>query len=291
MTTTRTNQTLQLNDGWRLGYAEYGLPEGKPVIYFHGNPGSRLDGQMLDEAALVRLKVRLIAPDRPGIGLSDFQPNRTLDDWPRDVVALADALGLERFAVMGLSGGGPYVSVCALKIPERLTAAAIVSGAGPISVPGLTKGMDAGRFYLQGARLHPWLAQLFLELMKSGLEASRHSATPGAPPGMPAADVAALACPGVSQAYFAMLEESWRTGTRGVAWDAVILARPWGFRLEEITLPVHLWHGEVDNMVPVAMGRYVAQAIPKCEAKYYPDEGHVSLLANHLEEIVNVLAA
>jgi pimeloyl-ACP methyl ester carboxylesterase len=136
---TNSEHTFKLPDGRTLVYAEYGAPAGKPIIYFHGSPGSRLDPQMLDQSCLVKFNVRLIAPDRPGMGLSDFQPNRKISDWPDDVVALADSLGLHSFAVLGVSGGAPYAEVCALKIPHRLTAVAIVSGVGPFAAPDATR--------------------------------------------------------------------------------------------------------------------------------------------------------
>ena len=110
-----TASTIRLQDGRRLGYADLGDAGGTPVFYFHGFPSSRLEACMVEEHAR-RLGVRLLAVDRPGYGLSDDLPGRTIPDWPDDVVALADALGLERFAVVGSSGGGPYAIACAARI-------------------------------------------------------------------------------------------------------------------------------------------------------------------------------
>src|SRR5512140_2188131 len=106
--TAQTEQNITLPDGRKLAYAEYGDPDGKPVIYCHGNPGSRLDPKMLDLQLLRKFHVRIIAPDRPGMGGSDFLPGRKISDWPADVTALADGLHLDRFAILGISGGGPY---------------------------------------------------------------------------------------------------------------------------------------------------------------------------------------
>src|SRR5438552_17010722 len=116
-----TTTSITLRDGRRLGYAEYGDPAGVAVFYFHGTPGSRLEGTIADEAAK-RLRVRLIAIDRPGVGLSTFKPRRKLRDWPADVIALADALGIDRFAIVGLSGGGPHALAGARYIGTRLIA-------------------------------------------------------------------------------------------------------------------------------------------------------------------------
>jgi pimeloyl-ACP methyl ester carboxylesterase len=284
---TNSEHTLTLPDGRKLAYAEYGAPTGKPVIYFHGSPGSRLDPLMLDQEKLLKFNVHLIAPDRPGMGLSDFQPNRKICDWPQDVLALADAFGLERFGVLGISGGAPYAEVCALKIPERLTAVAIVSGFGPFDAPQATQGMGQGRFFLGAARLHPRLGEMFVGMMKS----SMHSAKLSEMPGMPPQDLELLAQPEFAGAFLATVEESWRQDTRGSAWDATLAARPWGFRLQEIRVPVHLWHGEADRNAPVGMGRFVAHAIPDCQAHIFPDEGHLSPLMRHFDEILQALVA
>ncbi|RPI30619.1 MAG: alpha/beta hydrolase [Chloroflexota bacterium] len=279
---------IRLPDGRQLAYAEYGDPQGKPVIYFHGNPSSRLEplmfGSHLDQAA----GLRVIAADRPGMGRSDFQPGRKLTGWPADVCALADSLHLDRFAVLGISAGGPYVSVCARMIPERLTVAGILSGVGPMNTPGGTKGMGMGRYYFRGAAIHPWLAELFVRMMRSSMSGTPRSGG-GAPPGMPPADIEALAQPELGKAFLASAVEAWSCGARGTAWDATLLARPWGFNLTDIQMPVYLWHGEADTNAPVAMGRFVAQSIPDCRAKFYPNEGHISVGVRYMDEILSVL--
>jgi len=284
-----TLQIVRLPDGRRLSYVECGVPDGKPVLYCHGNPGSRLDCFLFDAEVIARLGVRLISPDRPGIGGSDFQPGRRLVDWPDDVCALADILGLERFAVLGYSGGGPYAAVCAYKIPQRLSAAGIASGSAPLNIPGATRGMGPGRYYFRGAATHPRLAEVFLKLMGSGMKAGMKGGREMSLPGMPATDLEAMRRPGVGEAFLNTFREACIQGTRGAAWDATLLARPWGFRLEDICMPIYLWHGEEDANAPVGMGYYVAQSIPNCRAKFFPGEGHFSLGANHVAEILSTL--
>ena len=117
---------IELSDGRYLAISEYGAPGGEPVFFFHGWPGARLQGQLADEPAK-KLNIRFISPDRPGFGLSDFQPGRSILDWPKDILDLADSLGLDQFAVLGLSGGAPYALACAYAIPEQLTAVGIIS--------------------------------------------------------------------------------------------------------------------------------------------------------------------
>ena len=137
------HQQVKLHDGRTLGYAEYGDPGGVPVFYFHGFPGSRLDYLIFDDGNAARKTgARIIAPDRPGTGLSDPKRGRRMLDWPDDVGALADALDIKRFAVLGVSGGGPFAAACAYGIPERLIKTGIVCGMGPAHAPGMKDGVS-----------------------------------------------------------------------------------------------------------------------------------------------------
>ena len=161
-----TESHVILPDGRRLAYAEYGQPDGVPVFYFHGAPSSRLEPLLIGYETWARFGLRIIAPDRPGMGQSDFQANRGFSDWPKDVVALADALGLGQFAVLGNSGGGPYVAVCAARIPERLSAAVIVSGGWRMDWPEAKNNMPfVNRLVMILAGKAPFLLRLLLKAM------------------------------------------------------------------------------------------------------------------------------
>src|SRR5512143_3551033 len=158
--TCQSDNQIKLHDGRRLGYAEFGDPRGKPVLFFHGYPGSRWDGAETGHAA-ERMGVRLIVPYRPGMGLSDYQTKRRLLDWPTDVVELAHALGLDDFAVIGYSGGGPYALACAFQLGTRLSAVGVIAGVGPLTEPGALDGMVKTNIQLfQMARRTPWLLRL-----------------------------------------------------------------------------------------------------------------------------------
>ena len=253
----RLHQTVTLADGRTLGFAEYGDPSGRPVLFFPGTPSGRLFHHP-DESITLSLGARVFTIDRPGYGLADFQPGRTLLDWPDDVVQLADALGIHRFSVVGMSGGGPHAAACAFKIPQRLTAACIVSGMGPLDWPGATAGLPrARRLSATVAKHAPWLVRPLLWLVSNPRrnagrfydQISAQSAK---------ADRAVLARPEVR----AMVIENWtdatRCGVRGYAQEAVLLCRPWGFRLGDLTMQVQLWQGSADAVTPLSMGRCVA---------------------------------
>lgn len=292
MTASTTERTLVLSDGRRLGCAEYGDPAGRPLLYQHGIPGSRLD-LTVGAAEAARLGVRLIALDRPGIGLSDFRPGYRLIDWPADVVQAADQLGLERFAVLGHSAGVPFTLACAAVTPERLTRCGVVSGAAPADRPEVRAGMSAGnRFsYFLGGKL-PWLSHLQFSLMARVMRGNPAGAMRQMQRLARGADKAFLEThPEFIADMAASTGESFRQGSKGVEWQFGLTTGPWGFRLEEIAVPVHLWHGEADRNAPPAMGHYLARAIPSCQAHFLPGEGHLSALGNHLGEILATLIA
>lgn len=285
----RSSRTVRLADGRLIGYADYGDPSGQPLLFFHGGGGSRLLGELVDEPAR-RLGLRVVAPDRPGIGLSDDQPRRSLLDWAQDVGQLADHLDLGRFAVLGLSNGGPFVCACARAIPERLTAAVIVSGMGTPEAP--TAGQLAvTRMVLGLSRRFPTLyGALFAALVRRGRKHPERFVEQFFV-GWPAADRAALARPPVGAIVTKATFEGYRRGGRAVGSDVALATRTWGFRLEDVPMHVHLWHGEADTIVPPATARYMAATLPDCVATYCRGEGHLSVLINHLDEILEAVAA
>jgi pimeloyl-ACP methyl ester carboxylesterase len=283
---------ITLSDGRRLAYAEYGDPAGKPLFYFHGWPSSRLEpisaGGLSSELGL-----RVIAPDRPGFGLSDFLPGRTIESWPGDVRQLTDHLGLERFGVLGVSGGGPYALACAARIPDRLSRALVVCSLSPLEAPGALQGMARlNRWMLSVARRAPWLASALARLCLWWFWGKGDQVIPRQLERLlPAADQLVLTRSDLRQALIASSREAFRDGVRGAAWEGILFSRPWGFRLEDIRVPVDLWHGERDIIVPCVMGRYLARKIPHCRASFYPEDGHFSLPFGRIKEILRAASA
>jgi pimeloyl-ACP methyl ester carboxylesterase len=284
---------FQLVDGRRLGYDERGPSNGKPLFYFHGSPSSRFESALyVTEELLQSLDVRMIAVDRPGMGLSDFLPDRRLLDWPRDIFALADHLKVERFAVLAYSLGGPYGAVCAFAIPERLTKVGIVSGAALFTEMELMKNINKGtRRFLHMPRENPLASRLFLGLMLGVMpRIAPNRFIAGASSVLPEPDRRiVLSDPVFQKGFIRMVREAMRQGTRGAYHESLLAITEWGFRLQDIQMPVLLWHGEVDQNIPVEMAHYFATTIPKCEAKFYPHEGHLSLFKKNVEEIIRAL--
>jgi pimeloyl-ACP methyl ester carboxylesterase len=282
---------VELPGGRALGYAEYGDPGGTPALYFHGTPSSRLERQP-DEGIALGLGARIIAVERPGYGLSDFQPGRRMLDWPADVAAFADTLGLGRFAVIGYSGGGPYTAACAYAIPERLTAVALVSSPSPVSIPGVFVGMhplDRAIYALN--RVVPWTAQRLLYSLGAGVVAIRPRRAVGSLARVtPEPDRSVIRRPEIAAMLAEAAAGAFAQGSRGYAWDDRLFSQAWGFRLEEIAMPVQLWQGERDVLVPPAMGRALAGAIPRCEATFVPDTGHMLIFERWRDILAALLA-
>lgn len=237
------------------------------------------------------LGVRIIAVDRPGYGLSDFQANRRILDWPKDIGELADSLRLERFSVLGVSGGGPYAAVCAAKMPERVAVAGMVCSVGPLDGPGATRGMVGfNRRLLFLARTVPALARLLAGPVVRVLWRYEKDVLPlRVEAHLPETDRRTLARPELRRTLLANWQEAFRAGTRGMVWDGCLYAWPWGFELEEIRVPVQLWHGDLDVNVPPAMGRALAGRIRNCRSRFYADEGHFSLPFGRIGEILAAL--
>jgi len=288
MTPQSGAQILRLPDGRRLGFAEYGAPDGRALFFFHGTPGARLMARFADPIAR-RNGIRIVAPERPGYGLSDVQPGRTIARWPDDVTALADSLGLERFALAGVSGGAPYVAACAHRMPRRVRIAGIVSGVGPLDDPLIAAAFSAARRRMlaalgQAPRAVRSLAALPARLVRRFPLQALELLAPLQPP----ADRVILARPEVRAALVDDLRQALRQGGRAALDDLTLFGQPWGFRLEDIAVPVELWHGEADAQVPVAVGRRVAHRLPHCRARFIPDAAHLWLF-EHCDEVLATL--
>jgi pimeloyl-ACP methyl ester carboxylesterase len=291
-------ELVELRDGRKLAYAEAGDPAGWPIVVIHGTPGCR-DPDPWAEAA-ERAGARIILPDRPGYGRSDFHPDQTLLDWPRDVEELADVLPIDRFAVLGISGGGPYAAACGYALASRLSGVAIVCGVGPFwDVPELDAAASEHsglwiRELIDLARVDPAAAAEHAR-EECELDAEMIARDPDEwitywfeGDHVAQSDRQRVADPDVRARTAERLSESLRAGPEGYIQDELILAtRPWGFGASEIGARVYVWHGEDDTLVPVESARYLARTIPNCAATFFPGEGH--MLPDHTEEFVRAL--
>jgi pimeloyl-ACP methyl ester carboxylesterase len=284
------DSSIRLSDGRTLAYAEWGDLLGRPIFFFHGMPGSRVffpDPQVATEGG-----VRAITVDRPGMGGSDPQPGHVVADWPADVAELAGALGLDRFGVVGWSAGTPYVFACAALIPERLTGAAGTTSAAAMRYliwddPELRETLldDDDRAILEALPIGRDAAELraaadaagFVEGMAEHPEQVAERADAG--------DEWFMEDPDRRRSFVESFREAVRQGADAMSPQFVAQVAPWGFRLEDITMAVHVWAGANDAITPPEQMLRVAERIPQHTFTVWDDVGHAGI-AKHLDEVL-----
>jgi pimeloyl-ACP methyl ester carboxylesterase len=266
-------------DGRILAVLEAGDESGHAVVAIHGTPGSGLIWRGLAEDAEAR-GIRLLAYDRPGYGGSDPHPGRTVADAASDVVAIADALGIDRFAVEGGSGGGPHTLACAALLPERVVAAASLAGVAPYPAEGLDwlDGMGQDNLDEFAATLagRETLERYLREQADAMLAAEPDAIADTLRSLLSPPDAAVLT--GEFAEYLA--ESTQRAiGERLDGWidDDFVFLSPWGFALGEIRVPVQLLHGAQDRFVPMAHGEWLAERIPGVDAHLSEEDGHLTI--------------
>lgn len=269
--------TFRLACGRRVGFAEYGAPRGRPIFWFHGTPGGR--GQIAPDARVVarEMGVRLISLERPGVGLSTRHLYENVTGWAHDVREIADCLELERFGVVGLSGGGPYVLACAHEMPDRVIAGAVLNGVAP------TRGPEAisGGLVALATRYAPFLAaareplartlwlliRMSAPLSKQGIDAfARFS---------PEADRRLFEVPGFKEMFTDDIVRGARRSMHAPIHDVILFTREWGFSMSDVVVPIRFWHGDADHIVPLSHGEHMASLIRDATLIVRPGENHL----------------
>lgn len=279
--------TITLDDGRVLAFAQYGDRNGKPLFYFHGWPASRLSAAVYHQLGK-KLHIRIIAPDRPGYGISDYQEGRTLLDWPDDVLAIADHLRFNKFAVMGVSGGGPYAAVCAYKISERISRTGIVAGLSPIFGKEALDGMLwFSKIGWENFGDNSWLRKgsAILQLLNTryGPALGLHRFLFGSK-----TDKKLNSGIKLRDRKRQAMKEAFRQGCAGPEHDLKLYTTDWGFDLKDIRSTVFLWYGSDDKNVSLNMGKYYKRKVPNSTLTVYSGEGHLISLT-HAEDILRTL--
>lgn len=290
------NQVFQSENRPSIGFAQFGDSTGIPVLYFHGLPGSRFEGLLWDKSAQ-SLRIRLIAIDRPGMGLSAYDSSRTLQDYPDDIAQIVEHLQLNEFTILAVSGGGPPALACAankIKLPG-LKGVAVVAGIGPRD---LTKD---GMSIMQKLSFHAmdwipggvvgWLWDAMLgksarnpdpavleKSIKKGL-----SAIKGSDRELYKDDV-------VVQGFTESLRGAFIQGSQGYVHEATLVSKPWEVELESIDgVPICLWYGGNDDIAPMAVGKALASKIPTAALQELPGDSHTTTILRHQEDILRAL--
>jgi pimeloyl-ACP methyl ester carboxylesterase len=286
------SQVIHLANGAHVAVEEYGDPSGTPVVFCHGWTSSRTMAELTHDAAC-ELGVRIISPDRPGIRDSKFDPNRTLLDWPPLIRELADQLKLDTLRMLGISGGAPYAYVSAWAMPERVQAVAVVSGVPPIAELSDRTGLLPLHNRMLALRTsRPRLLKMLF-----------HIARPFAASRVPIrlrplllrilqpSDANVLRDARAFDACFESARQAWRVSASGIMADAEIYAMPWGFSLEDVSVPVRLWHGTRDRTFSYRLAQQVGARLPNCKVRIVENAGHFSLPIRQMHDILADLIA
>jgi len=282
---------VAIGDGRVLGHAEWGPLDGRVVLWFHGTPGACRQVPP-DAPDLARAHaVRLIGVERPGTGRSTTHRAASVLDWAGDVERFVDAIGIDRFAAVGLSGGGPFVLACAHHFGRRMAAGGVLGGLGP------TRGPEAAPGYTRLLPpFEPLLALLSAPIGEVSSAVMRPLAATVASPSFdvyanvisPECDRPVLKRPDMKEAFLFDITTAAKTGVRAMAHDLVLFARHWGFSLADIEIPIRFWHGDADMIVPLSHGLHQAGLVPDSELTVVPGGGHFSGYET-VEEVFHVL--
>jgi pimeloyl-ACP methyl ester carboxylesterase len=267
-------------DGRLLTAAAFGPHDGHPVLFLHGTPGSRLFS-VPDIGLLVRAGVRLVTYDRPGYGGSTRLPGRSVAQAAQDAAVVADALSLQRFAVFGYSGGGPHALAVAAGLGERITRCAAMSSVAPLDAEGLDffAGMSAGNVEEFDAALsgrEP--LEEAIEPVAAAVRDDVYAFLASVRADVPDVDRSAMDDPALDSLLAVSMAEALRPGAAGWADDDLAFCRQWGFDVGTVRVPVAIWHGTEDTLVPVSHAGWLTQAIPGSQGHLVVGAGHFGTL-------------
>ena len=270
----RTSRVLRLRDGRRIGYAEFGDPQGSTVLAFHGTPGSRFMFALTDQAARLR-GLRIVAPERPGYGLSDFRRSTSLAQVADDMAAFADTLGLGRLAIIGVSGGGPYAIAAASSMPDRAVVLGLISPIGPIAEchDRIRMSKLHRLIFTRIGRSPPAIASFFWSV-RNLVRFAPDVAYRALMQRVPRSDRMVLTRPEVRANLRTALKEGLRPGIDGARQDLRLFCGPWGLPLAEIDVPTVIWQGSDDTLVPPAAAYHLAETLPNCRLDVIQGGGH-----------------
>jgi pimeloyl-ACP methyl ester carboxylesterase len=283
---------ISLKTGRVLDVAVAGPEDGTPLVFHHGSPGARMLFEPFIEAAVTR-GLRYVSYSRPGFGDSTRQPGRTVADCSTDTSNILDELGADRFYVTGWSAGGPHALACAALLPQRVIAASTIAGVAPYGAKNLNweAGQDKETIEkIQAAINDPDKLQSLLEREEPTYAHVTGDQIIAALGDLPEVDKAVLSGP-LGDFLADNIREAFRNGIWGIYDENIALSHDWGFDLSRINVPVAVWQGAKDKMVPFAHGQWLANNVPNAQAHLLPEDGHLSLVFGYFDKVLDNLIA
>lgn len=287
MTAAAVTETLRLDDGRAVAYTVHGDPDGVPILNCHGGLMCRFEAAPADAAAK-ELGLQVVTPDRPGVGRSDRHPSVATVDWCADAEALAEHLGWGRFGVVGWSLGGQYALAVGARLASRVTAVGVIAGCVPLDGSAERAGLSAMDRRLASLSRHaPLLARGAFAVMRTAALRAPARAARNAVRGASQAEADAVMAE--AQWFGATLAEGLRD-TRGAVDEYRTMVAPWGFRPEEVEVPVRLWQGSADTLVPAEWAAALAQRLPQASLTLLEGEGHMIGLTRRADVLATFAA-
>jgi pimeloyl-ACP methyl ester carboxylesterase len=276
-------------DGRALSFADIGRADAEPILFCHSLPGARLMPAFAS-AILDKYGFRMITPDRPGFGFSDFVPGRKITDSARDIGLVADHLGLDRFRVLGVSAGSPYVLACCIEFPDRIEAAGIVSGVTMADEAGILHQAVPAPLH-SAARRSRRVSSLLHGLLLVGMRKAPDKAIEGLAKTLSPSDQRVMAQPEAAAYVVDISREAGRNGARGWVYDDWLLNQPWDFSPADVpaSVPLKLWWGADDSSTPVVSAEALVREIPHADLRVIPDCGHFGVMFDHLDIVLGDL--
>ncbi|MEO9893026.1 alpha/beta hydrolase [Aurantibacter sp.] len=282
------NQHFVLNDGRQLGYATYGSKNDFPIIYCHGSQSSRIE-MHYDMSFAIENGLRIITVDRPGHGLSDFNPKGSILGFADDIKQLTEHLKIDKFSVAGMSAGSPFALAIAHQFPEQVQKTAIISGFAPFNSESKKLLTMEVKLMLNLAKYFPWLLKMMLSIQDKQLKKKPKKALQGFLKIMSSPDQEILKNDLVMNIIIRMFNEAFRQGSKGVAYEiSNLLVKDWKFKLSDIQVPVKFWQGKKDNNVPFEWAELMTKEIKNADIKLFQEEGHL-IIFQHAKEIFTEL--
>jgi pimeloyl-ACP methyl ester carboxylesterase len=277
---------LKLSDGRMLAYYDNESMQGVSALFFHGFPASGYQGMSLEHSKYAT-RLRIISPDRPGLGGSDPNPNASVESFAKDLEELLNHLNIEKIQLIGVSGGSPYLTAAAAHLGDRAEKAILICPLGPLCLKEVRSHMPKElKALLKVHRIVPWFAPLYFNKGIRVFEKDPYGQFEKIKLSFPPVDQQALKSEEFNEILVQSSLRAYQQGSVGVIADINNYLKPWKFDVKKINVPFSIWHGDLDERVPLAVGQWYQRNLNKVQFQVVPGEGHFSLPWKYVDQVL-----